>query len=216
MQQRIVAGLQGHQASCQIIDTLPLPICKLARRHRRKIFRWEPVFEFPTPSKGFCAAKQEAYFGFKGGLRITDYGLIVHAPILQAYGHDKHCRETLLEGTMGETTSLADKAFMDLEWQKTCLDTYRIRIQTPIKSNMKETPERTPFILPKGKTATRRLVETVYAQLTERLHITRIKVRDAWHLLNIWHTKILTHTICVFLNIINYRDALDFDGLVQF
>ena len=55
MQQRIVACLEGHQAQYQIIDTLPLPICKLARRHARKIFRSEPVFEFPPPSKGFCA-----------------------------------------------------------------------------------------------------------------------------------------------------------------
>ena len=216
MQQMIVAYLQGHQAPCQVIDTLPLPICKLARRQNRKIFRTEPVFEFPTPSKGFCAAKSEAYFGFKGGLRITDYGLILHAPILKAYGHDKNCREALMDGTMGETTVLADAAFMDLDWQKRCFDTYRICIKTPLKSNMKENPQRTPFILPKAKKATRRLVETVYAQLTERLHIARMKVRDAWHLLNLWHTKILTHTMCVFLNIINYRDPLDFDGLVKF
>ena len=121
-----------------------------------------------------------------------------------------------MDGTMGDTTVLADAAFMDLEWQKTCFDTYRIRIKTPIKSNMKENPERTPFILPKEKKATRRLVETVYAQLTERLHIARMKIRDAWHLLNLWHTKILTHTMCVLLNIINYRDPLDFDGLVHF
>ncbi len=179
-------ALDGHLAPCQVIDTLPLPICKLARRHRRKIFTTEPIFEFPPPTKGYCAAKQEAYFGFKGGVRITDYGLIVHAPILQAYGHDKQAREALMDGTMGGTTVLGDAAFMDLEWQKTCWKTYRIRIQTPIKTNMKENPERTPFILPKAKKATRRLVETVYAQLTERLHIARMKVRDAWHLLNMW------------------------------
>ena len=68
-----------------------------------------------------------------------------------------------MDGTMGETTVLADSAFMDLDWQKRGFDTYRIRIQTPLKSNMKDTPERTPFILPKAKRATRRLVETVYA-----------------------------------------------------
>ena len=81
---------------------------------------------------------------------------------------------------------------------------------------MKDNPQRTPFILPKAKRTTRRLVETVYAQLTERLHIARMKVRDAWHLLNLWHTKILTHTMCVFLNIINYRDPLDFHFLLNF
>ena len=46
----------------------------------------------PVPN---CAAKDEVYFGFKGGLRITDYGLIVHAPLLPAYGHDSTGRDPL-------------------------------------------------------------------------------------------------------------------------
>ncbi len=37
MQQMIVSR-QGHQAPCQIIDTLPLPICKLARGHTAQDF----------------------------------------------------------------------------------------------------------------------------------------------------------------------------------
>lgn len=84
MQQHIVDRLGGHQAPLQVIDTLPLPICKVARRFRRRIFRTPSVLEEPPPTKGYCAAKQEDYFGFQGGLRITDYGLIVHAPLLQA------------------------------------------------------------------------------------------------------------------------------------
>ena len=140
MQQMVVSRLQGHQAPCQIIDTLPLPICKLARGHTRKIFRRQPVFEFPAPSKGFCAAKQEAYFGFKGGLRITDYGLIVHAPILKAYGHDKNCREALMDGTWEIQPSWPMLPLWIWEWQKTCFDTYRIRIKTPIKSKHEREP----------------------------------------------------------------------------
>lgn len=216
MQQHLVALLGGHQASCQIIDTLPLPVCKLARRHRRKIFRIDPIFEFPQPTKGYCAAKGEAYFGFKGGLRITDYGLIVQAPILQAYGHDSKCREDLLRGIASGSWALCDSAFMDLEWQKACQMTYDLHVLTPFKSNTKPNRDRDPFRLRSAGNALRRLVETVYAQLTERFQVARMKVRDAWHLQNLWNTKILTHTICVFFNIKLHRDPLDFDGLVQF
>ena len=73
-----------------------MPICKVARRYQRRIFRTQDVLEGPPPTKGSCAAKDEAYFGFKGGVRITDYGLIVHAPQVQAYGHDSTCRNALL------------------------------------------------------------------------------------------------------------------------
>ena len=242
----LVQRLGGHQAPCQIIDTLPIPICHLQRRWRRKIFKTDPIFEFPQPTKGYCAAKKEAYFGFKGGLRITKDGLIVHAPLLQAYlpaaqgtaqagGHDSRCRDLLLEGVQPDTFVLGDTAFLDLDWQEACQQRHQVRVLTPIKSNMKPTPQRKPFILSGVGKTLRRLIETVYlpvrctpacacphadrqtgAQLTQRFQVVRMKVRDAWHLQNLWTTKILAHTVCVFLNIQLQRDPLDFEGLVRF
>jgi len=216
LQQDIVHRLGGHRAPYQIIDTIPIPICKMARRFRRRIFRSDSAFESFLPTKGYCAAKGEAYFGFKGGLRMTDYGLIVHAPLLQAYGHDSQSRDLLLSGVIPHTCILADTAFLDLGWQEHCQRRYHIRVLTPIRSNMKPTPQRKPFILKRLGKALRRLIETVYAQLTERFHITALKVRDVWHLQNLWNTKILAHTVCVFLNIRLQRDPLDFEGLVSF
>ena len=81
---------------------------------------------------------------------------------------------------------------------------------------MKATKQRKPFILPRWAKRLRRLIETVYAQLTERFHLASIRVRDAWHLQNLWMTIILTHSICVCLNLRLKRDPLDFEGLVQF
>ena len=103
MHHHIVQRLGGHQVPIQVIDTVPAPICKVARRFQRRIFRPQSVRDLPEPTKGYCAAKDEAYFGFKGGLRITDYGLIVHAPLLQAYGHDSTCRDDLLAGLQTPT-----------------------------------------------------------------------------------------------------------------
>lgn len=216
LQKQLVDRLGGHHAPYQIIDTLPVPICHLARRWRRKIFKTDPIFDFPHPTKGYCAAKKEDYFGFKGGLRITDYGLIVHAPLLQAYGHDSKCRDELIDGVAPDTFVLGDTAFLDLDWQQECQRDHSIRVLTPIKSNMKPTDARKPFILPRLAKPLRRLIETVYAQLTQRFQVARMKVRDAWHLQNLWTTKILAHTLCVFLNIKLQRDPLDFEGLVQF
>jgi len=136
LQQDIVYRLGGHRAPYQIIDTVPIPICKTARRFRRKIFRADPVSEFPHPTKGYCAAKEEAYFGFKGGLRMTDYGLIVQTPLLQAYGHDSRSRDPLLAGVTPDTSILGDAAFLDLDWQLHCQEHYQVRVLTPIKSNI--------------------------------------------------------------------------------
>jgi hypothetical protein len=216
LHQQIVDALGGHQASLQVIDTMPLPICKLARRFQRRIFRRQSVLEGPEPTKGYCAAKDEEYFGFKGGLRITDYGLIVHAPLLQAYGHDSTCRDALLAGVQPDTQVVGDSAFLDLERQQELKDVYQIHLLTPLKCNMHLTSQRQPFVLPTWTGPIRRLVETVYAQLVERFHVQALKVRDAWHLHNLWGTKILAHSICVWLNLRAKRNPLDLEGLVAF
>lgn len=91
-----------------------------------------------------------------------------------------------------------------------------VDLLTPVKRNMRVEDARKPFVLPKEGHSLRRLIETVTAQLVDRFHITTMKARDAWHLLNLWITKILAHTICVFLNIQLNRDPLDFDGLVAY
>ena len=210
----LVERLGGDQAPCQIIDTLPLPICHAARRFQRRIFRTESVGACPVPTLGYCAAKDEVYFGFKGGLRITDYGLIVHAPLLPAYGHDSTGRDPLLAGLQTPTQVLGDSAFLALDRQQE-LKQHHLHLLTPLKRNMIPTQARKPFVAPNWAQRLRRRIETVYAQLVQRFHVQTIKVRDAWHLQSLWTTKILTHSIGVWLNIRLKRKPLDLDGLVQ-
>jgi len=68
--------LQLHGADCdpvQAIDTMPLPVCARARGHRDRCFVGEADY-------GFCAAKDEHYYGFKLGLRVSRCGFITHYP----------------------------------------------------------------------------------------------------------------------------------------
>ena len=197
------------------MDTLPVPICHVARRFQRRIFRTESVGAFPEPTLGYCAAKDERYFGFKDGLRITDYGLSVHAPLLPAYGHDSTCCDSLLAGVPAATRVLADAAFIGLDRQQHLQQNHHIHLLTPLKGNMRRTEGRKPFVAPAWAQRLRRRIETVYAQLVQRFHVQAMKVRDAWHLQSLWTTKILTHSICVWLNIRLKREPLDLDGLVQ-
>ena len=163
MHQHLVKRLGGDQAPYQIIDTLPVPLCHTARRFQRRIFRTESVGGFPAPTVGYCAAKDEVYFGFKGGLRITDYGLIVHAPLLPAYGHDSTCCDALLAGLQTPTQVIGDSAFIGLDRQQE-LKQHHIHLQTPLKRNMQPTEARKPFVAPVWAQRLRRLIETVYAQ----------------------------------------------------
>ena len=159
MHHHLVERLGGYQAPGQIIDTLPVPICHAARRFQRRIFRTESVGAFPAPTLGYCAAKDERYFGFKGGLRITDYGLIVHAPLLPAYGHDSTCRDPLLAGLQTPTQVLGDAAFVALDRQQELQQKHHIHLLTPLKRNMIPTQARKPFVAPGWAHRLRRRIE---------------------------------------------------------
>ena len=151
MHHHLVERLGGDQAPCQIIDTLPVPICHAARRFQRRIFRAESVGVFPPPTLGYCAAKDERYFGFKGGLRITDYGLIVHAPLLPAYGHDSTCCEPLLAGIQAPTQVLGDAAFLALDRQQQ-LQQHHLHLLTPSNAICSPPRPENPWSPPTGHT----------------------------------------------------------------
>jgi hypothetical protein len=44
---------------------------------------------------------------------------------------------------------------------------------------------------------TRRRIETVLSQLTERYHAKQTRARDQWHLVGRWARKFLSHTVAV-------------------
>jgi hypothetical protein len=63
--------------------------------------------------------------------------------------------------------------------------------------------------------SSRRLVETIIGQLTERFHIEKVRARDAWHLANRFIRKLLAHTMGCFLGKLTGNPTLLFESLVE-
>ena len=72
-----------------------------------------------------------------------------------------------------------------------------IDLQTAKRLNMKDTRDR---YWVKLLVKTRRLVETVIGQLTERFHLQKVRARDLWHLTNRVYRKLLAQTLAVWIN----------------
>lgn len=186
----------------QMIDTLPLPVCVYTRSRRDRCFK-------PGADYGYCAAKDMHYYGFKLGLRISRIGMIVHYPLLPARPHDSKLLDDLIEGFQG--VALADKGFIDGFRQQELARKKAVELITPSRKNMKE---QLPDPIYRVSKRWRKLVETVGSHLTERFHVARTRARDLWHYQNRLIRKVLSHTICVFINLQLGRSPLDLDDLV--
>lgn len=186
----------------QIIDTMPLPICTYTRAQRDRCFK-------PIADYGYCAAKQLHYYGFKLGLRISRCGMITHFPLLPARPHDSQLLDDLISGHQG--VIIGDKAFIN-QWRQEQLATKRhIELVTGSRKNM---THQLPKPLRKLVGKWRKLVETVGSHLSQRFHITLTRARDLWHYQNRLIRKVLSHTVCVFINLQMGRSPLHLDDLV--
>jgi hypothetical protein len=206
--QTLVKQSGADRSRFQAIDTMPIPVCAIKRYKRRQVFCDDVLYE---ASVGYCASKDWYYFGFKGGIRIAENGMIVHAPLLAARPHDSQHTDALLAGTPAGVFALGDKAFLDDERQTAYRDHYNLRLLTPLRAGMQPTA----FELPAALKGIRQLVETVNGQLVERFKVQEMRVRKGWTLLSRWFRKILAHTVCVWLNLQFNRKPLDFAGLVS-
>ena len=172
----------------QPIDTLPLPVCVYTRSKRDRCFK-------PDADYGYCAAKDLHYYGFKLGLRISQAGMIIHYSLLPARPHDIQLVDDLLDGFQG--VAPADKGFIDA-FRQQALAQKGVEMVTPARKNMDAQP---PVSLQRICRRLRKRIETVGSQLTKRYAIAETRTRDLWHYQHRLIRKILSHTICVFINL---------------
>ena len=202
IQQRLTQVSGQADDAVQTIDTMPLPVCVYTRSRRDRCFK-------PDADYGYCAAKQLHYYGFKMGLRIARTGMIVHYALLPTRPHDLQLLADLIDGFQG--VLLADKGFIDDFRQQELAKKKGVELLTPPRKNMKV---RLPAPLRRFSKQRRKLIETVGSHLTERYHIANTRAHDLWHYPHRLIRKLLSHTICVFMNLQLGSPPLHLDDLV--
>lgn len=202
IQKRIANEMRAPEDILHMADGFPIAVCKFKRAYFSSIFKG-------VSSYGYCASKDEKYYGFKGNLAISSEGIITGMTATPANIDE---RESLWE-IVGNISGLliADKGLIGADFREQMRDEADINLQTPLRDNMAD---------PRGKDAqpwlisTRRLVETVIGQLTEQFNIQKVRARDLWHLTNRFSRKILSHTIGVFINKMIGNKPLQFEKLL--
>lgn len=203
VQQRLLERMGALSDSVHIVDGVPIATCHFARAYFSKCFKGQASY-------GYCASKKQHYYGFKGHVSISFHGVISGFTLTPANGSEREAVfELVPEGAKG--LLLGDKGYLGQAFQADLKTHCDLDLQTPRKDNMQETRSKA-FIDAMMKT--RRKVETVIGQLTERLHLNKVRARDLWHLSSRIARKILTHTLAAFLRHRGGPECLDFDHLI--
>ena len=187
LQKLLARNLGGFKDSIHIIDGFPMSLCHYQRAKNCRLFMGEANF-------GYCASKDEKYYGFHGHLVISADGVITGFSLTAANVSERKALWDVVDGIQG--LLIGDKGYLSNSLQKD-LEFYQLDLQTPKRSNMIETR---PKQLVRALIQTRRLIETVIGQLVERFHLGKIRARDLWHLTNRINRKLLAHTIAFWLN----------------
>jgi IS5 family transposase len=175
-----------NQSSYTIIDSLPLLLCHTARSGRVKRLKEYAGF-------GYCAAKKERYYGFKGSLHLTDTGFVVGYVISSASVHDVQVTETLLEQSPHPFV-LADKGYISESLYHT-LQTKGITLWALKRKNSKH-----PY--PKQQRrwirSRRKQIETLFSGLCDTFRLQQLKPNSLTGYQVAFDAILLAHSLLVY------------------
>ena len=153
------------QGEVFVIDTLPMPVCKRVRARRCKKVRGQAFC-------GYCAAKDEKFFGWRLHLICTAEGLPVAFDLLPASEHDLTALHELAFGLPDGATLFGDKGFISEADARSLLEATGVRLVTTRRKNM--TPNR--WADDYDLRRYRKRIETLNSQL-ERMGLQRLHAR---------------------------------------
>jgi hypothetical protein len=157
---------------------------------------------------GYCAAKDETYYGFEGHIIISFEGLVVGYTLTEASDDERDGRWDMIESIRG--VLFGDNGYIR-PLLRTELAAQEIQLETPLRKNMNDTRDRR-YVRCMNKV--RRRIETVIGQLSEHFGIERVWARDLWHLTNRLIRKFLAHTIGVYFNRMQGHEPIQLEYLI--
>lgn len=146
-----------------IIDSLPLPVCRRARAGRCRKVRGSDYY-------GYCAAKDDQFYGWRLHLICTPTGLPVTFSVLPAACHDLSPVHELTYGLPSGALVVADKAYNSGKDEASILAHSGVRLVVRRKANMLPNCPADDALIAQH----RKRIETVNSQL-ESMGIQRLR-----------------------------------------
>lgn len=150
-----VSGRLEDQSKVMVIDSIPVPVVRMAREKTYKAFRTD--FE-TAPAKGYSAVNKVIIF---------DNGVVQQSGITKANVHDISYLKAVEQLPQGKLL-LGDRAYVSMPLQLDLFHSYKVKLRVPFRCNQHHYKKH-----PKKYRSKRQMVETFFAQMCDQLNLKR-------------------------------------------
>ena len=136
-----------------IVDSFPIPACKLARQNQNKIYKGREYI-------GYCAAKKEFYLGLKLYMICDVNGNPIQYLLLPASGSDIASFRKIDLNLPKNSSIYADKAYNDYKYEDRLIQEKQLHLMPVRKKNSKR---KGGGFLAKIRRRKRKMIETAFS-----------------------------------------------------
>jgi Transposase DDE domain len=159
-----LAGKLNEFEDVYLVDSIPVPVCQIAREKQSKIFK--ESFE-TSPDKGYSAVSKSYYYGYKLHLITSVRGIYQSVDLTKASIHDVHYLSQVKNSGLSTCTLIADKGYLSGTYEVDLFNSCQVNLQTPKRAN--QVRESYPVIFKRM----RKRIETLFAQLCDQFMLRR-------------------------------------------
>lgn len=199
-QRFLIRKLHCQLNDIRIIDSTPVPVVKYSRSSRSN--------SFPEADYGYCAAKNEKYYGFKLHILTTKNGIPTNFDLTTANIHDLKMIEELTNSYQ-KLIIVGDKGYLSKQIKQQLNNKNKILI-TPYRKNQKQ---KNTWI-EKKLLKNRKKIETVFSQLKEQMNLEDTKAKSLLGLVSRITGIIFSFTLGIFVNKLLGRKLLNIKSLL--
>jgi DDE family transposase len=193
VQEKISACLE-EESTAMIIDSIPVPVVKLAREKTYKSFRRS----FDTaPAKGYSSVNKSWFIGYKLHVVIYDNGVIQQSGVTKGNVHDINFLKDV-EQLPCKKLLLGDKAYRSKPLQTGLFEKYEVKLKVPFRMNQHDYKKH-----PQKYKSKRQMIETFFAQMCDHLNLKRNYAKSYDGLLVRLTSKLSSMSILHWINYLN-------------
>lgn len=204
----LLEKLDVKHLTLEIVDSTPVPVVKRHRARTCKSFRRGSEVNY-----GYCASKDEYYYGKKLSLFVTEQGIPTGYGLTPANRHDLVALKEMLPCygvNLYKKQLIADKGYYDGDLRVELKNRFHARLVVPDKKRHHQwNTKRDKRLLKK-----RAIVETVNEQLQDHMKINHTRARSNHGLLSRVRSIILAFVFGCYFNILHKRPPLTLKSLL--